>query len=135
MNIRSTPLVPRQVSRIFSLFGKFQPLFIASFFFIRDFRSKCCKKIGTGLLLRFHTEWFWMHFSTNFVHTVPLYKSKLFISRSCPLLVLETVLRRPRRVDVKKGVKNYQGPKTAFLNFFFKKNLNFPSSVFFYYIF
>jgi hypothetical protein len=47
--------------------------------------------------------------------TVPLYDSKLFISRSCLILVLTTVLHRPRRADVKKDVKNYQVPTTAVL--------------------
>ena len=51
-------------------------------------------------------------------YTVPLWESKLFISRSCPILVLTTVLGRPRRADVKKDVKNYQGPKKAFLSRF-----------------
>ena len=48
--------------------------------------------------------------------TVPLYESKLFISRTCLILVLATVLGRPRRADVKKDAKNYQGPKKAFLS-------------------
>jgi hypothetical protein len=37
-------------------------------------------------------------------------KRKLSISRSCLILVLTTVLGRPRRADVKNDVKNYQGP-------------------------
>ena len=37
--------------------------------------------------------------------TVPLLESKLFISRSCPILVLTTVLGCSRRVDVKNDVK------------------------------
>jgi hypothetical protein len=41
--------------------------------------------------------------------TVPLYNSKLFISRSCLILVLTTVRGRPRRADVKNDVKNDQG--------------------------
>jgi hypothetical protein len=45
--------------------------------------------------------------------TVSLCKSKLFIDRSCPILVLTTVLNRPRRADVINGVKNYQGPTTS----------------------
>jgi hypothetical protein len=50
--------------------------------------------------------------------TVPLCDSKLFISRSCPILVLTTVMGRPRRADVEKDVKNYQGPKKALLSRF-----------------
>ena len=50
--------------------------------------------------------------------TVPLCNSKLFISRSCPILVLTTVMGRPRRADVEKDVKNYQGPKKALLSRF-----------------
>jgi hypothetical protein len=42
-----------------------------------------------------------------------LCKTKLFISRSCPILVLTTVLGFPRRADLKKDVKNYQGSNTA----------------------
>ena len=38
-------------------------------------------------------------------------KSRLFISRSCPILVLTTVLYQPRRTDVKNDGKNYQGPR------------------------
>jgi hypothetical protein len=45
--------------------------------------------------------------------TVSLCKSKRFISRSCLNLVLTTVLRRPRRTDVKKDVKTYQGSTTS----------------------
>jgi hypothetical protein len=45
--------------------------------------------------------------------TVPLLKSKVFICRSCPILVLATILSRPRRADVKNSVKNYQGPTTT----------------------
>jgi hypothetical protein len=48
--------------------------------------------------------------------TVPLYKRKLFISRSCPILVLIYVLGRPRRADVKHELKNYQGPTTSLEN-------------------
>ena len=50
--------------------------------------------------------------------TVPLLKNKLFISISCPILVLTTVMGRPRRADVEKDVKNYQGPKKALLSRF-----------------
>ena len=44
--------------------------------------------------------------------TVPLFKRKLFMStnRSCPILVLTTVMGRRRHADAKKTVKNYQGP-------------------------
>jgi hypothetical protein len=42
--------------------------------------------------------------------TVPLCKKILFISRSCRILVLTTVLGLPRRADVKNVVKNDQGP-------------------------
>ena len=52
------------------------------------------------------------------IRTVPLCESKLFVNRSCPILVLTTVLGRPRRADVKKGFKNYQEPKKAFLSRF-----------------
>ena len=53
--------------------------------------------------------------------TVPLDKSKLFISRSCLILILTTVPGHSRHADVKKSVKNYtllassQGPITAVL--------------------
>ena len=36
--------------------------------------------------------------------TVLLFKHKLFISGYCPVLVLTTVLRRPRHDDIKKEV-------------------------------
>ena len=45
--------------------------------------------------------------------TVLLLNRKLFINKSCPMLVLTTVLGRPRRTDVKTDVKNYQGPTTS----------------------
>ena len=57
--------------------------------------------------------------------TVLLQKSKLFISRSCPILVLTTVLGRPRRADVKNGVKIYQGAITSRQNAI-RKYLNSP---------
>ena len=41
--------------------------------------------------------------------TVPLYKRKRFISRSRLILVLTTVLGRPRRADVKKVLKTIMG--------------------------
>jgi hypothetical protein len=41
--------------------------------------------------------------------TVPLSKSKLFISRSCPILILKTVLGFLRLADVKNDLNNYQG--------------------------
>jgi hypothetical protein len=42
--------------------------------------------------------------------TVPLCQGKLFISRSCPILVLTTVLSgRPCHGDAKNVVNNYQG--------------------------
>ena len=44
--------------------------------------------------------------------TVSLSNSKLFIGRSCPILVLTTILDRPRRADVKNCVKDCQRPKT-----------------------
>jgi hypothetical protein len=50
------------------------------------------------------------------INTVSLLKRKLFITRSCPIVVLTTVLGRPRRADVKNGVKNYQGPTTSLEN-------------------
>jgi hypothetical protein len=39
-------------------------------------------------------------------------KDKLFISRSCPILVLTNVMGRPRHADAKVDVKSYQGPTT-----------------------
>ena len=45
--------------------------------------------------------------------TVPLGDSKVVISGSCPILVLTTVLGRPRRADFENGIKNYQGPTTS----------------------
>jgi hypothetical protein len=42
-------------------------------------------------------------------HDCTIARRKLFISRSCPILVLTTVLSLPRRADFKKYVKNYQG--------------------------
>ena len=62
--------------------------------------------------------------------TVPLWKSKLFISRSFPILVLTTVLCRSRRADAKKDVKNYQGPKKKRSLAVFKTP-KFPPYVFF----
>ena len=40
---------------------------------------------------------------------VPLCNITLFMRRSCLILVLTTVLGRPRRADHKKRVKTYQG--------------------------
>jgi hypothetical protein len=51
--------------------------------------------------------------SGSLSRTVPLYESKLFINRSCLILVLTTVLGCPRRTDVKKDVKKYQGSTTS----------------------
>jgi hypothetical protein len=45
--------------------------------------------------------------------TISLRKSQLCISRSYPILVLTTVLRRPHHTDPKNGVKNYQGTTTS----------------------
>ena len=45
--------------------------------------------------------------------TVSLRNSKLFISGSCPILVLTTVLGLPRHADSINGVKNYQGLTTS----------------------
>jgi hypothetical protein len=45
--------------------------------------------------------------------TVPLGNIKLFISGSCPILVLTNVLGRLRHTYVKDGVKNYEGPTTS----------------------
>ena len=44
--------------------------------------------------------------------TVPLLQEniKVFISGSCPILVLTTVLNRPRRTDTKNDFKHHQGP-------------------------
>ena len=41
--------------------------------------------------------------------TVSLGNGKLFISGSCPILFLMTILGRPRRADAKTSIKNYQG--------------------------
>ena len=41
--------------------------------------------------------------------SVPLCNRKLFISTSCLILVLKTVLGRPRHADAKNGVENYHG--------------------------
>ena len=46
-------------------------------------------------------------------NTVPLYNIQLFISGSCPILVLTTVLGRPRPTDAKNIVKYYQGPTAS----------------------
>jgi hypothetical protein len=64
--------------------------------------------------------------------TVPLWNRKLFISRSCAILVLTTVLGRPRRADVENGVKTIhdQGPTTSRENAI-RKYLNFPQTFFF----
>ena len=61
--------------------------------------------------------------------TVPLCTSKVFISRSCPILVLATVLGRPRHTDAKNDVKNYQGPTTSQENVI-RKYLNFHRKFF-----
>ena len=50
---------------------------------------------------------------TRPIGTVSLLKSKLFISRSRPFLILTTVLGCPRHADSKVSVKNYQGPTTS----------------------
>jgi hypothetical protein len=47
------------------------------------------------------------------MRTVPLYIRKLFISGSCPILVLTTVIGHPRHVDAKNDVKNYQRGTTS----------------------
>jgi hypothetical protein len=44
---------------------------------------------------------------------VPLYNSKSLISRSCPILVLTTIIGRPRHADYKNDNKTYQGPTTS----------------------
>jgi hypothetical protein len=62
--------------------------------------------------------------SCEYKSTIPLCESKLVISRSCLILVLTTVLGRPRRADVKNGVKNYHGPTTSLENAI-PKHLNF----------
>ena len=65
------------------------------------------------------------------IRTVPLLKKNLFISRSCPILVLKAVLGRPRHADAKNSGKNYQGQlrhdKMRFEN---TKYLNFPHTFF-----
>jgi hypothetical protein len=50
---------------------------------------------------------------TRPIGTVTLLKSKLFISRSRPFLILMTVLGCPRHADSKVSVKYYQGPTTS----------------------
>jgi hypothetical protein len=45
------------------------------------------------------------------------------------ILVLTTVLGRPRRADVKRDVKNYQGPTTSLENVILKY-LNFHHTFF-----
>ena len=47
------------------------------------------------------------------LYSVPLGNIKLFISGSCPILVLTKVLCCPRRADAKNDVKSYQGPTTS----------------------
>ena len=42
--------------------------------------------------------------------TVPLRKSKLFISESCPILVLTTILSNLCRANTKNYPTNYEGP-------------------------
>jgi hypothetical protein len=59
------------------------------------------------------------------VGTVPLRKIELFIGRSCPILVLTTVMGCPRHNDAKNGVKNYQGLTTSPENAI-RKYLNSP---------
>jgi hypothetical protein len=65
-----------------------------------------------------------VHTAVSQCITVPLCKSKLFIGGSCPILVLTTVLGRPRHADAKNDVKNYQGPTTSRENAI-RKYLNF----------
>ena len=50
--------------------------------------------------------------------TVPLFKSKYFIIRSCPILVLTTVLGQPRHASAKNSVKDYQWPTRFAYSFF-----------------
>ena len=57
-------------------------------------------------------------FCTQNSATVSLCDSKLYFSRSCPILVLKKVMGRPRRADVEKDVKNDQGPKKGLLSRF-----------------
>jgi hypothetical protein len=40
------------------------------------------------------------------------FKKKNCITRSCPILVLTTVLGRPRHADAENDAENYQGPTT-----------------------
>jgi hypothetical protein len=54
---------------------------------------------------------------------------KLFISISCPILVLTTVLGLSRRADFKNIIKNYQGP-TASRENTIRKYPNFPYTFF-----
>jgi hypothetical protein len=63
--------------------------------------------------------------------TIPLCQSKVFISGSCSILVLTTVLRHLRRVDAKKFVKNYQRPTTSPKNVI-RKHLEFPHTYLFF---
>jgi hypothetical protein len=60
--------------------------------------------------------------------TVPLWKRKLFVSRSYQILVLTIVLSRLRHTYAKNSVKNYQGgapPKIQNMFFLSLQNVNF----------
>jgi hypothetical protein len=48
----------------------------------------------------------------------PSLKSKLFISRSCPFLVLTTILGRLRHAGAKNGAKYYKWPTDFPYTFF-----------------
>ena len=61
--------------------------------------------------------------------TVPLRKSKLFISESCPILVLTTILSNLCRANTKNDTTIYQGPTTSRENAV-RKYQNFPPHVF-----
>ena len=63
--------------------------------------------------------------------TVPLRKSKLFISESCPILVLTTILGNPRRANghAKNDPTNYQGTTTSRENAI-RKYIIFPHTFF-----
>ena len=65
--------------------------------------------IGTGTIFQYMYQ---ISTAVSQLCTVPLYNSKVFISGSCPILILTTVLGHSRRTDAKNDVKNYQGPTT-----------------------
>jgi hypothetical protein len=68
-----------------------------------------------------HTHPRWVDSSLRLLNLVPVpvidsLHPLLFISRSCPILVLTTVLIRSRHANVKNGAKTNQGPTTFSCN-------------------